>query len=561
MLVAAVALAAGIWVTQPATAGPNQLMDPSNGHARLSANGKLLPHPSGGSEVTYDDERAVGADTASSTDPPLSTGTALGCANRGSLTNPRVNQDCTARRQAEEKVLVNPTDPTNIIAGQNDSRIGFNKCGFDYSLDSGHTWGDGIPPFYQALSPLGHTYDAGSDPALAFDSTGRAWFSCVLFDVNSNASAIAVTPSTPGLKGSAYSNVAASGSPFIVAQDATGHHSFDKEFIAGGPSADSVFVTFTDFQSFDFCKKSFNKGGLCQSPIYISKWTGSGWTNPIQISGRSSLCTGGNTFNPQIPADACNFDQGSYPVVLPNGNVFVAFNNGNTPSSINQTLGVLVTVNNNTLTAGAPVRVGLDNESNVALCDFGRGPEQCVQSIFVRTNDFPAVAVDPTNANHLVADWTDSRSATSKGNDDVVVSESTDGGQTWTDGTGSGGGGTVLTTSTTYFEPAIAIAGDGHEAVTTYQASAATTDPAGTGTYGYGYLVNTGSGFGSYTDASDLQNYPSPQANPSQAGFLGDYSSAAGDPSSSKIYMVWADTRNASNGVPDEDVFMFSTTI
>src|SRR5207302_5628319 len=123
------------------------------------------------------DERALGADvqsSAASDGPPDATASALGCANRGSVTNPRLNQDCTLRRQAEEQVTVNPHDATNVIAGQNDSRIGFNKCGFDYSLNGGATWGDGLPPFFQHLSLLGHTYDAASDPAISVDGTARA---------------------------------------------------------------------------------------------------------------------------------------------------------------------------------------------------------------------------------------------------------------------------------------------------------------------------------------------------------------------------------------------------
>src|SRR5438552_3619533 len=168
-----------------ASAGPNPFLDKANGHSTLE-NGKGIAHPSSGSEVTFDDERALGADVqsgAQSDAPPDATATALGCANRGSATNPRMNQDCTLRRQAEEQITVNPADPTNLVGGQNDSRVGFNKCGFDYSLNTGTTWGDGIPPFYQHLSPIGHTYDAGSDPAVAVDGTGRAWFACVLFDV------------------------------------------------------------------------------------------------------------------------------------------------------------------------------------------------------------------------------------------------------------------------------------------------------------------------------------------------------------------------------------------
>src|SRR2546430_4356135 len=101
-----------------------------------------------------------------------------GCADRGRGANVRVNQDCSFRRQAEELIKANPVDSRNLIAGQNDSRVGFNHCGFDFSFDGGRHWGDDIPPFFQHLNgPVaghtiaggpgtGHTYDAASDPAL-----------------------------------------------------------------------------------------------------------------------------------------------------------------------------------------------------------------------------------------------------------------------------------------------------------------------------------------------------------------------------------------------------------
>jgi hypothetical protein len=542
-----------------ATGSPNPLLDRGNGHPALS-NGKRLAHVSGGVEVSFDDERALGADggTGSSDAPPDATVSALGCANRGSATNPRANQDCTLRRQAEEQVAVNPVDANNVIVGQNDSRVGFNHCGFDYSLDGGRSWGDGQPPFFQHLSPIGHTYDAASDPAVTFDGTGRAWFSCVLFDINSNASAVAVVPSTPGLKGSAYSNVAQGASPYVVAEDASGHHFYDKEFIAGDQRAGStaVYVTFTDFQVDNSCKRGGNASAQCQSPIYISKWTGNAWTAPVQISGAGPMCTLGNMFSTKLAANACNFDQGSYPVVLPNGDVYVVFNNSNTPTALDQQLGVLVHVNGNTLTPSAPVKVGVDDETKIALCDFGRGPEQCVDSLNIRTGDFPALALDPTDPNHLAAVWTDTRAATVTGNYDVVVSESHDGGAHWSD---TAGHGTVRTTTGAFFQPAVAItSATAKTVVSLYQANTAQhTTTIGDGTFGYGYEVDAGSGFGTYQPASDGQTYPSPQANDTQQGFLGDYSSVTASPVGDTAYLVWSDTRNTNSAGPDEDVFIF----
>jgi hypothetical protein len=346
-----------------------------------------------------------------------------------------------------------------------------------------------------------------------------------------------------------------------VAENGDFSHGYDKEFIAADhrPGHSEVYVTFTDFQANPNCVKSFNRGGLCQNPIYLSKWNGSSWTTPLQISGTSPLCTGGNSFNPKFPKNACNFDQGSMPVVLADGSVFVVFNNFNTPTAVNQQLGVHVSADLSSVSA--PVKVGVDDETDAALCDFGRGPEQCVDSLDVRSQDFPAVAVDPTDASHLVAVWNDTRDATVKGNYDVVVSQSHDGGQTWSD---HNGGGTVLTTAGAYDQPSVAItATSGDIVVSNYHANTAQhTTTKGDGTFGYGYELSTnGTTFSAYTPASDGQSYPSPEANATQTGFLGDYSSVAASPSGDVAYLIWADTRNSNSLGPDEDVFLFKLTI
>jgi hypothetical protein len=346
-----------------------------------------------------------------------------------------------------------------------------------------------------------------------------------------------------------------------VAETASGANFFDKEFITADwrPSHTEAYITFTDFQASSSCKRSFNRGAFCASPIMLSKWTGSAWTTPIEISGHSSICVGGSTFsNKQANSDACNFDQGSFPVVLPDGSVYVVFSNFNTPTFVDQQLGVHVSAD--LATVGAPVRVGLDDESKAALCDFGRGPEQCVDSLNIRSDDFPALAVDHTTG-HLAAVWTDTRNGTT-GKYDIVVSESSDGGATWSDATGHG---TVLTPTTTgtYFEPSVAIAApNGKVVVSTYRANTVLhTTAVGNGTFGYGYLVETSGTFGAYTAASDSQTNPSPQANLAQQGFLGDYSSIAAAPSGNVVFMTWSDTRNSSSAGPDEDVFLFTIAI
>jgi hypothetical protein len=555
-VLAAVALVAALSIVTSGSSSGMSLIHRSQ-HAKWP-NGKALPHFSGAMEVTFDEERQEAADAQSSgqaDNPPDATASALGCANRGSATNPRVNQDCTLRRQAEEQIAVNPIDPTNIIAGQNDSRIGFNHCGFDYSLDSGVTWGDGLPPYWQHLSPIGHTYDAASDPNVTFTGTGRAWYSCVVFDVASNASGLIANPSTPALKGSAYANVPAGASNFVVAETADGHIFYDKQFMAGDPSSsrEEAYITFTVFLADQKCSTGNNPGAYCSSEIFYSKWdpVAKDWTTPANVSGSSqSLCVLGDFFDKKADPNACNFNQGSMPVVKANGDVYVVWNNGNTPiGAPNQTLGRLIHPDG---TMGPLVRVGTDDWTHQANCDLGRGPEECVDTLGVRTNDFPAISTDPTNASRLVAVWQDSRNSPNNDGDyGVAVAESTNGGTSWTETKylkGSAG--------EAYFEPSVTVSQTGKTAVSFYKANVyGNTDRMGT--YGY-YLRHNGTTAWPSILVSDSASNPSPQANPTQAGFLGDYSSIAASTAagSSRVYPVWSDTRNASSSLgPDEDIF------
>jgi hypothetical protein len=530
-------------------------------------NGKALPHFSGGLEVVFEEERAEAADAQSSgsaDNPPDGTASALGCANRVTPggNDVRVNQDCTMRRQAEEQVAVNPLDPSNIVAGQNDSRVGFNHCGFDYSLDGGAHWGDGQPGFFQHLNPgTLHTYDAASDPNVTFTGTGRAWYSCVVFDLNTNASGLFAIPSTPALKGAAYANIGAGASPYVVAETNDGHTFYDKQFMAGDPRAghEEAYITFTVFLADQKCSQGNNPGAYCSSEIFYSKWNPATtkWSTPANVSGSSpTLCVLGDFFDKKANPNACNFNQGSMPVVLPNGDVYVVWNNGNTPlGAPNQTLGRLIHPDG---TMGPVVKVGVDDWRHQANCDLGRGPEECVDSLGVRTNDFPAVAVDPTNASHLVSVWQDSRNSPANDGDyGVAVAESTNGGATWSETKYLKGA-----AGEAYFEPSVAITKTGKVGVSFYKANSyGNTNYMGT--YGY-YLWHGALSASAAVLVSDSSTLPSPQANPTQAGFLGDYSSIAASTAagSSVVYPIWADTRNtsASQG-PDEDVFIQPVTL
>lgn len=403
----------------------------------------------GGGNVAVDGSAGSAGSTATGSGAAHS----LGCGGRTSNGNKRANQDCTYRRQAEEEQVYNPADPNNLVGGQNDSRVGYNQCGIDFSTNNGTNYGDLLPPFRQKLNDpasqeptagdpnrhtiMGgpgtfHTYDAASDPALAFDSHGRAFFSCVVFDIASNASGLYTTMSPVGAEGSFFYNW--TGRPFTVVEDNSPLAFHDKNFIAAdiypsSPNRDNVYTTWTVFR-FD------SDGNYQRSPIFGSMSTDHGihWSTPEEISGTSdALCVLGDVFDPTQPANACDFDQGSDPVVLPNGDLEVIFNNGNTPVVNGQQLGVHCRPTGNSVTGtatlgcGTPAKVGEDVSIGEPQCDFGRGPEECIPGAYLRTNDFPRILTENTQNGHLYAVWQDYRN----GEYDIQESQSLDGGLTW----------------------------------------------------------------------------------------------------------------------------------
>jgi len=546
----------------------------------------------------------------------------------GARNNVRVNQDCTYRRQAEEMIAYNPANPNNLLAGQNDSRVGFNQCGIDYSLDNGKHWGDLLPPFRQKVNfpafeePTAtdpnrhtiqggdgtlHTYDAGSDPALAFDSRGNSYFSCVGFDLFSNASLLYVTQSPASAQGSFFFNVAQFGRNFVVAEDNSAAVFHDKNMIVAdknpnSPNRDNVYVTWTVFKFDPRCVSAGNAGGQCESPIFGSMSTDGArhWSTPEQISGTSdALCFFGDALDPTANPHSCNFDQGSYPTALPNGDLEVVFNNGNTgagnPNA--QTLGVHCRPTGSSpagtahLNCTTPAFVGSDHSFGEPACDFGRGPEECVPGAYIRTNDFPIINKNTQN-NHLYATWQDYQRRDNGAKEySIQIAESTDGGLTW---------GPVHTvnpdTGLDHYFPAVeqspassSESGDKATKVNGDEGNGS-NDRVGDSYYRTERVPNENvpqpagfnptqpgvqkansdyvlaGGTDSQTPYSFKLVSPSfPPPDGAQAGFNGDYSGLTIN-RGVEAHPIWSDTRNANpyplNGVKrDEDVFTTNTAL
>jgi hypothetical protein len=514
---------------------------------------------------------------------PSSLGT-QGCQNvfHGSGATPdnvRMNQDCSFRRQAEEVVVPNPLNPQNLIGGQNDSRLGFNHCGYDWSFDGGKTWGDQLPPFWQFVNLDGVTFDACSDPTATFDAAGNAYVGGVLFELSLADSAFTVAKSNAPIGGAFYHSPLVQ--PFqiysdvplgVVANDNDPNIFNDKEFIVAdngvaSPKSNFVYATWTRF--------NFNTGaGVgANSPIYFSQSTDGGatWSPGAEISGaNAAICT---AFSGEPNPNACDQDQGSHPVVGKDGTVYVAFGNGNTPTAgINQHLIVKCGPGSdctNPASWSAPVKISDDYgiqpvgpDPNTG-CPGGR---TCLPPNGYRLDDFVEGSVSVDNSGKLYFAWADGRNlapncqgnasgATPPCDNDVFYSYSTDGGATWS-------AAFDLTPASKFnpnaqWMPWSAVSPDGKTLwVAYYDRSYGNCENTGCNdiTLAKVSAPATGNPKLKYTrvTTSSMPNLI-PGNNPLQAGFLGDYMWVSVD-NQGHPYISWADTRGLNQQV-EEDVY------
>lgn len=521
------------------------------------------------------DRRADAAKGKGQLNPPGS-GTG-GCPNRftGGGTNAgpniRVNQDCSLRRQSEEMIVVNPTNPNNLIAGQNDSRIGFNHCGYDWSFDGGKTWGDQVPPFWQFQLLDGHTTDACSDPSATFDADGNAYVTGIIFDVASAANAIVVAKSNAPIGGAFYHSPAQL--PFqtyrdtplgVVANDNNPNIAHDKEFIVAdahpsSPKKNNVYVTWTRFTNVN-------------APIYFSQSTNGGatWSPGVEISGANpAICTvGSGEANP----NACDQNQGSDPIVGPDGTVYVSFFNQNTSVFSNQHLIVKCSVSNDCSKAASwstPAKIqddfgGQPLGPNAATgCPAGR---RCLPPNGYRVQDRTYGSLSVDNGSKLYHVFSDFRNggppcvgpattAQPPCDQDVFYSYSTDGGASWSVAF------KLTPAGSAQWQPWSAVTTNGARLwVAYYDRSYGDCEFSGCNDITLVRIDNPASASPevSYTrlTTSSMPNMTAAN-NPIEAGFLGDYMWVTTD-NKGRALVVWGDNRGL-NGAVEQDVY-FATS-
>jgi hypothetical protein len=442
-----------------------------------------------------------------------------------------VNTDCDMTTAGpgphnETSIAVNPTDTNNMIGGVNDYQLGLNPGGHvtesvqsraHVTFDGGKTWSQ------YAVNP-NFTYQATGDPSLAFDDAGRAYYATLGFRFvgPTNAQNPDVLVSTSSDKGKTWrQQVVARGSGnFSSVGDL-----LDKEYVTAWGDGNAI-VTFGDF-------RLGQKGSFVSARIYdsVTHDGGATWSAPQVISG-----TLDEAFV-SVPA-----------VTTDHSTVYVSFLN-TTDLSTGRDDYEVVRVNPITgarTTGPFKVATTIDGATDYPIA-FGR---QTYQDSLFRSWAAGNVTVDPTNGNHIAVVWSDMRNSTvpapsnpyvAKTNSDIVVSDSFDGGQTWS-------APTALALPGDQWTPWGAFDAAGNLRIGFFDRS---YDAAN---HQYGFTLTTRSGESySFTQVTTQLSDPTKNdrwfaatlnpAFPRATSFLGDYPNIAIIPGTTHVVEYWTDMR------------------
>jgi hypothetical protein len=392
--------------------------------------------------------------------------------------NVKVNQDCLnasdpalhgrAQAQNEPAISMDPSNPSRVIAASNDYRRGDGGCGAYFSQDGGKTWGGGLAPSGFTIPGVGaptqrQYWQAGGDTAVGWDASGTAYLQCQVFN---RGLPVAQDPDvSSGVLVFRSDNGGASwnftGRPVILSPStpASGVALEDKPYMAvdsgrTSPFSGRVYVSWTEFRT----------DGTAPILLAYSSDHGQTFSKPVLVSTSSSLCP-----ISVVGANNCDANQFSEPVAGPDGSLQVVWANYDNAVSgkDNRNQMLVATSHDGGATFSAPVKVAdyydLPDCVTYTGQDAGRA---CVpvkndaahQNSFFRATNYPSAVVDPKNARHVIVDYgsyinrhsNESNGCVPTGfapsgnntytgvttpgacNNDIQVSESWDGGKTFT---------------------------------------------------------------------------------------------------------------------------------
>lgn len=491
----------------------------------------------------------------------------------------RVNNDCEnvsdvdlhgrAQAQNETAIAVNPLNPSQVIASSNDYRRGDGACGAYFSQDGGNHWGGGLAPhgFVRGFPTLQRQYwEAGGDTSVAWDSSGTAYLMCQVFnrgrpvtqDPDQSNALLVFRSANGGASWNFPGAVAAAHGP-----QTTQSPLHDKPYMTvdnhpGSPFQDRIYITWTEFAASVRIMETHSSDH------------GKTFSSPVQVSTTSPFCI---SFGNQ-----CSSNQFSAPVVAPDGSLNIAWINTNTQRVANGENHLQVLYAKSTdggATFSTPNQVGFYYELPDCQTYTGQDPGRaCVpvkgptQTSYFRVTNYPSIVVDPNDSSHIYVhygSYINQHSNEANGcapagfvgvngkytgvtlpgscNNDILVSESVDGGASFTGTSADPRGMPSANPDNTYsdqFWQWSAITPDGTPVVSYYDRQ-------------YGQDESTGfSDITVATAAGGVRVTDTSMPPPSQFDglFLGDYSGLAvgvrseNGVSSLVALPIWSDTRN-----------------
>lgn len=221
--------------------------------------------------------------------------------------------------EAEEHIAINPLNSCVWMAVVSDFSIrgGFNTTKYSITYDAGTTWNQGFLPHNAAsvTTSDGHSFDANSDPVVAFDRQGRIYITSLYFNSGSKPNGIYIAVAPAGSAGSPFSLTSANILPVVTNLTNPINNDEDKEWVTVDNSTGSSAFKGRIY----VCWSRFNTKGSGNSRIMLT-WSanqGASWSAPIQVSIPGSP--------PAQPTGQNGRVQGSQVAVGPDGTVYVVY--------------------------------------------------------------------------------------------------------------------------------------------------------------------------------------------------------------------------------------------
>jgi hypothetical protein len=443
----------------------------------------------------------------------------------------------------EEAIAVDPTDPEHWVASANDYQLKVSSGGqiaayvfsrAKVTFDAGATWTTYPVPF--------NGYTGTGDPSIAFDDDGNVYFA-TLGAAGFNLPDVLVAHSSDGGKHWTQVRIAAG-------RGSHGTSVFPDHPVLTAWGNGKVIVTWIRYV--------FGPHFIIRSAPMVAQVShdgGATWTAPADISGSHPTCVG------LTSARACDQTWGNAIAVSPSGEVLATFYDtyeytpdGATNLGRTKHYSVEVDPTTGTLAEG-PNLIGQAydgiNEGDFPVSVDGR---QTLQDSEFRLLMQGNITADPTETTgrHFAVVWFDDRNASAPvsadpysavTNSDVIVSQTWDGGQTWS-------APAAIALPRDQFMPWAAYDETGRLQVGFFDRS---YDPANH-EYGYTVATETSAGALTFTEAEATTALSDPtQGNawfrttvdpsfPNATRFIGDYSgiAAVGD----DVVASWTDLRD-----------------